>query len=146
MSKKTVLFVGDESEILKPVTRAMKEDFDVLSVSDGSSAWEVIKLFQIDYMIADMQMMSGLDLLEKMRDAGRKIITIVASGGDDSLIKKRWNEFGASAYIAKPYTVTSLKKMINTTKWQQKPTPGMVMNRYESSGAMGRVQDYSCTG
>jgi DNA-binding NtrC family response regulator len=120
MSKKTVLFVGDESEILKPVTRAMKEDFDVLTVSDGSSAWEVIKLFQIDYMVADMQMMSGLDLLEKMQYAGRKIITIAASGGDDSPIKKRWNEFGVSAYIAKPYTASNLKKMINSTKWQQK--------------------------
>ena len=121
MIRKTVLFVGDESEILKPVTRAMKRDFDVLTVSDGSSAWEVIKLFQIDYLIADIQVMSGLNLLEKMRDAGRKIITIVVSGGDDTLIKKRCNEFGVSAYIAKPYTVTNLKKMINTTKWQQKP-------------------------
>ncbi len=136
MGKKTVLFVDDEPAILESVERAMKKDFDVVTASDGSQAWEAIKLFKIDYLVTDVDMpvMSGFDLLEKMRDAGRHITTIVASGGDGRLVERRCNELGVSAYIAKPYAASKLKKMINN------------MKSYESSGAMGHVQDYSCSG
>ena len=122
MGKKTVLFVDDEPALLEAVERALKRDFDVLTASDGSQAWAAIRLFKIDCLVTDIDMpvMSGLDLLEKMHDADCHITTIVASGGVDDLIKKCCNEFNVSAYLAKPYTPSKLKDMINSMKCNQK--------------------------
>ncbi len=123
MYKKTVLFVGDEPAILKPVTRALKRDFVVLTVSEGRRAWGAIRLFKIDCLVTDLDMSlkSGFDLLEKIRDADMKVTTIVATEGDDQLIKKRCNGLGVSTYIAKPYTLGSIRKMIDVMKCCQDP-------------------------
>lgn len=115
MSKMTVLVTEDEPILLDSIAGGLKGDFIVLRAVNGRQAWEVLKRCKVDCLVTDIDMplMSGLELLEKVRDADYKIKKIVASGGNELLIKERCDELGVNGYLAKPYSVDALIEMIN---------------------------------
>ena len=91
MKKKTykVLFADDEywtREKMRSMIPWETYDLDFLEpAADGEDAWEKINNYQPDIFITDINMpfLSGVELLQRVRDKYPEIITFVISGYDD---------------------------------------------------------------
>lgn len=94
----------------------LKDEFHVLSVSNGKEAMEVLKTWQIDCLVAgiDMPVMNGIELVEKIRDAGYSINTIMSTGGNSLLIKERHEKLAVNGYIQKPYSMRTMVEMVRS--------------------------------
>jgi len=81
-----ILIVDDKLSILYAVEICLKKDFNIFTASNGLEAWDIIKVQEIHCMVTDIEMpvMNGIELIEKIREANYNIITIVASGNDDT--------------------------------------------------------------
>lgn len=114
-----VLLADDERIIREGIGKLVKwEDFGTeltFLAKDGLEAYEYIKENQVDILITDIRMpkLSGLDLIEKVREANNKIKIIVVSGFDDFEYARKSLEYGVMEYIVKPYDVDLLNKSIS---------------------------------
>lgn len=78
----TILLVDDERQVLDGIRHGV--DFqalgldEVLTARSGEEAREIIEKTRVDILITDIEMadLSGLELLEWIRDSGQKILTI----------------------------------------------------------------------
>ena len=77
---------------------------------------EVLKIWQIDCLVADIDLpvMNGIELVEKVRDAGYSINTIMSTGGSSLLIKERHEELAVNGYIQRPYSMRTMVEMIRS--------------------------------
>lgn len=103
------LFLGEKEEIS-----------EVRMVSDGISAYEMIKTFHPDAVILDIALpkMDGLTILDKLRtenEAGDTTFILVSSVSTDALVR-RASKLGASYFLMRPYPVESIYKRIIKTK------------------------------
>ena len=114
--KKVVLIADGEPGIEKSLALCLKDEFHVLSVPNGREAMEVLKTWQIDCLVADIDLpvMNGIELVEKVRDAGYSINTIMSTGGNSLLIKERHEELAVNGYIQRPYSMRTMVEMIRS--------------------------------
>ena len=114
--KKIILIAYDESGIEKSLALCLKDEFYVLSVPNEREAMEVLETWQIDCLVADIDVpvMNGIELVGKIRDAGYSINTIILTGGNSLLIKERNEELAVNGYIQKPYSMRTMVEMIRT--------------------------------
>lgn len=115
MDKKTVLVVEDDALMLHSVVLCLEKEFTVLEASDGKKAWNIAKERHIDCIVTDIEMpnMSGLELLDKLKENSHSAKAIVISGRNCPDTKKRSKELGASLYLLKPYSITELIECIH---------------------------------
>lgn len=69
---RTVLLVDDDSGTLAAWTEGcVQEGYNVLSASDGETAWNVLTTMHVDAVVSDLRMpgMSGGVLCERLREA-----------------------------------------------------------------------------
>lgn len=108
-TKKTILIVDDseiDREILKNI---LLEEFDVIDVSGGSKALELLKAdsdTKIDGMLIDIYMpvMDGFSLLSNLLRNGIRNIPIIMISADalkENILKAA--KFGVTAFIKKPF-------------------------------------------
>lgn len=116
MDKKTVLFVDDEAILLKSAGIYFKDKFNFLKAANGVEAWEVLKNWEVDCVVTDINMplMSGIELLEKMRSERNNTSVIVVTGNYDDQTIKRCRELGVKDLIYKPYLIKDLIQKINS--------------------------------
>lgn len=116
MSKRNILFVDDEQNILsglKRMLRSMRGDFEMFFTESGDSALEILANNSIDVVISDMRMpgMDGAELLAKVKEKHPHTIRIVLSGhADEEAIMKT---IGIThQYLSKPCDPDVLKGTI----------------------------------
>jgi len=117
MSKK--LLLADDSITIQKVVELILADegFEIKSVGDGEHAWDIIKEFMPDIVLADIEMpkMNGYQLCEKIKkDEGTGEIPVILLAGafepiDEDLLK----EVEADDYIVKPFESQELISKIN---------------------------------
>ncbi len=89
MSLKKVVIVEDEKWILKGIERLFKWDEYGFSVAfmttSPNEAFEYVKDHETDVLFTDVKMreMTGLELISRLKDAGREPICVVISGYDN---------------------------------------------------------------
>jgi DNA-binding response OmpR family regulator len=106
----TRLLVADDSEtvLLMLQRRLEMEGYDVVTATDGIEALEVLKegasddpdLILLDAM---MPKMSGLEVLEELRNSGSKIPVLMISAHLDAQGPDRMRKLGATDCIPKPF-------------------------------------------
>jgi response regulator RpfG family c-di-GMP phosphodiesterase len=108
-----ILVVDDSSTIRSVVTKALKNaGFHVLSAENGYQAMEIMKDQQPDLILSDIEMpvMSGIDLC-RLVHKNAKLTTIpyvVMSTKSDRAIMRQMLQWGAIAYLTKPFNVEQL--------------------------------------
>lgn len=108
----TLLVVDDIEEQLEIAKNMLTRlGYHVLTAPGGAEALEIIKNTEIDLVILDMIMPSGLDGLETYREMirirpGQK--AIITSGFSESDRVRKLQQLGAGKYLAKPYTLEQL--------------------------------------
>ncbi len=106
-----ILLVDDEPSILSVLCTVLQaEDYDVVPVSDGEKAMELIESETFDLVISDIRMtpVNGIEILKKVH--GQKpdtaIIMLTAYGSVETAIEAL--KLGAFDYVTKPFKVDEL--------------------------------------
>ena len=101
-----MIAIVDDDDAVRDSLKALLESLG-FEVKDFNSAREFLAERKVDAsgcLLLDLHMpvMSGIDLLEHMRDNGPQLPTIVITGRSDGFLKERALRSGARAFIDKP--------------------------------------------
>lgn len=112
---KRILFVDDETQILRSITRLfMDTEYEVLTAESGADALDLLEAEQVDVIVSDMKMpkMTGYELLNQVKKRYPNIVRIILSGfSDERIVFDALQKNIAKLYILKPWENTVL---INT--------------------------------
>ncbi|MBE0497886.1 MAG: response regulator [Campylobacterales bacterium] len=109
-SRQTLLVVDDSHFIRNHLELLLSSrGFLVLSAADGKEAYELMKKYPIDALIADLEMpvMDGFGLIAKVRrnEAFKNIPVMILTGSNDSNKIAKVIKHGVKDLIRKPYIV-----------------------------------------
>ncbi len=82
----TILFVDDEERMLKAVTRSLiDEEYEIIIATSGKEALEILEKKEVHVLVTDVRMpeMSGLELLDIVKEKYPQIVSLVLSGDSD---------------------------------------------------------------
>ncbi len=113
----TVLFVDDEVNILQSIRRGLiDEEFKALFASSGAGAIAMMEQERVDVIVTDMRMpaMTGLDLLQIIKERWPNTIKIVLSGYTQlSQILATINQVDIFKFLTKPWQIEELMHMVH---------------------------------
>ena len=113
MSKKKILIIDDEKSIRFIIENTLKQEFDVISMSNGQEGLNYMETGNFpDMIICDLNMpeMDGFEFLEKIKTSGffDDIPIMILSGREWSKDKIKCFELGAEDYVIKPFNPNEL--------------------------------------
>ncbi len=123
-SKITLLIVDDESEIRSGLRTIIPwQEYSVSLIgcaSSGVEALDMIRYYEPDIVITDIQMpgMSGLDLIERVRQEQFDCSFVILSGYDDFQYAKTAIRHGVDDYLLKPVSIQELTDLVKKLKEQ----------------------------
>ena len=100
-----VLLVEDDFAFRRSVTAYLEDSgFQVIEADDGVQALEILNQRSPDIIISDLRMprMSGLELLEALKEWPGAAPVIMISGTADKVLLAETTLSGAAAYLTKP--------------------------------------------
>src|SRR3972149_12241485 len=104
---KTILVVDDELSVLESFRMILKENYRILTATDGAKALETLRNECVNVVILDIMLpgMSGLEVLHKIKKAykGVEVIMVTAVKALKTAIEAM--KLGASDYIIKPFDI-----------------------------------------
>jgi len=117
-SNKNILIVDDDISLGEVLLQALKytdRTYDVRLARDADEALALISRHHFDLVITDIKMagLSGLQLLEALRQVAPDVQTIVMTAFDSTDIEDRARSLGVYAYIAKPFAVQEFRALVN---------------------------------
>lgn len=119
-----VIVVEDEDRIREGITGLLgmlEGDFEAAGEAEnGTAGLELIKREKPDIVITDIRMpdMSGLEMLEKMREYGIQSKVIVLSAYSEFEYARQAIRLGVTEYLLKPVPVDDFSRAMNTIKVQ----------------------------
>ena len=114
MDKKTVLVVDAKAEILEELVFSLKKYFRVLKASSGEEAWDLLRIWKVDCLVADMDMpeIKGMKLLEMMQAASYRSQAIVMTGNYSKESKMSFKALGVNEFFFQPFSGRELRERI----------------------------------
>jgi CheY-like chemotaxis protein len=114
---KKVLIVDDEEILTWIMSKTLSKDrkkYEVLVANDCNKALEVMGSVPVDLVITDIRMpgMSGLDLLEQIRERHPETKVIIMTAYGNPEVQKEANERGCLQYLEKPFKIEDLRNLI----------------------------------
>ncbi len=100
------VYVVDDDERLRPALRRMLEGagFDVQAYADGKPFLAAVTPDSRGCLVIDQALpgMTGLQVLEQMRQRGLRLPFILLTGSGNRVIESKAKALGAFAYLEKP--------------------------------------------
>jgi len=112
-----ILVVDDEADLVVTYRRLFgRQGYDVESASTRAGGLALIDSAPPDLVIADLELPDGdgLDLVRAARTAPTSSRVIVVSGCPSSGAREEALEAGASAFVAKPFSVGALGDLVRS--------------------------------
>lgn len=132
-----ILIAEDTSDMLDFISSVFKGKHTVYKASNGKEALEILYRHEIDIIISDISMpvMNGFELLQEIRKndifCHIPVIMLTVESALESRIKGL--EYGADAYIEKPFSTTHLSatvdNLISRRNAMQKRYAGTPLNQ-----------------
>lgn len=118
-SKKLILVVDDDENLLGVITKYLKELLtggEIFGAISGEDALEIIKKHEIDLMITDVFMpgLTGFDLLIEAKKRIPSIKVIMMTGYSTPELHKEAFEKGSVGYIEKPFQNEELLRFVSS--------------------------------
>lgn len=113
-----ILFVEDEKAIRENYVAYLKMFFnEVIEAEDGEKAYKLYKSEKPDILIVDINIpkLSGLDLLEKIRETDHNTKAIVLTAYTDKTFLLKAISLQLTKYLVKPVSRKDLKDALETT-------------------------------
>lgn len=112
----TILIVEDNTELRHHIRNELNSSYNVLTARNGKLAYDTILKMDVDLIISDIMMpeMDGRELCQKVRNniATSHIPIILLTALNSMEDKIEGLEYGADAYIEKPFDIEHLKVRI----------------------------------
>lgn len=111
--KKTILVADDSPIIRKLITFSLTiKGYEIIGVSDGMEALEILQRENIDLLITDLNMpnVDGFELIKAVRendDLKNTPIIVLSNLSETDDIEKAL-QFGADSYLIKPFDQKSI--------------------------------------
>jgi len=110
-----LLLIDDEEIVLDSCTEILRgEPYDVATASDGTRGLERVREFRPDLVVVDLKMpgLSGLEVLERIRDADPAIVPIVITGYATVSSAVEAMKRGAYDFLPKPFTPEEFRLIV----------------------------------
>ncbi|WP_163576899.1 sigma-54-dependent transcriptional regulator [Halomonas faecis] len=107
----TVLLVDDETRVLESLTRALDEDFQVITAESAEQGLDVLAAEFVQVVLCDQRMpgMSGVEFLSRVREGWPEVVRIIISGySDPDDMLEAINRAGIYQFIHKPWRPENL--------------------------------------
>jgi len=116
----TILLVDDDPLVLDIASEMLAQlGFQVLTASNGREGLKVFRIHsdEITCVILDLTMpvMGGEETFRELRSLRSDVRVILSSGYNQQDVTQRFVGRGLSGFIQKPYTVASLRSVLNRT-------------------------------
>ncbi len=112
--KGTLLIVDDEEAPRKSLELIFKNDYHILSASDGPTAIKLAQENRVDVAVSDIRMagMSGIEVLERLKfvDPGIEVVMLTAFETTDTI--RQALKLRACDYLNKPFDVSALRSAV----------------------------------
>ena len=113
-----ILCADDEQVLLEMMTEFLhRMEHTVVTALDGQQALDAIMQEPdgFDLLISDERMpgVSGMELVERLREQGCGIPIILISGHNDAEMNRKALEYGVIDVLAKPFSLASLKTALD---------------------------------
>lgn len=121
-----ILYVDDDAPLRGLLADALQAaGFHVDVAGDGQAGWEALQRRGYDLLITDhaMPSISGMDLIRRLRSAGRTMPVILASGGVEEAEAERLEWLWISATLRKPFTPSALLETVHRVLCAAAPVP-----------------------
>ena len=119
-SKKTILLVDDETDIISILTLLYEDKYNILTATSGNKAFQIFKENHIDLILTDYQMEdgSGEDLAKLLLDYEKKPAPhLLLMTGNPQYANQSLEKLNFSSIFLKPLDIESLETVIhNFTK------------------------------
>ena len=117
MTEKKVLVVDDEIHIVHVVAIKLRNNgFKVITAANGAEAFDLVCEEKPDIIVTDFQMpvMTGLELVEKLRDdqQTRDIPVIMLTARGFAVADERKEDLQISQFLSKPFSPKELLRSI----------------------------------
>jgi len=115
LRKTKILVVDDEKDICDVVRSFLeKRGYAVLTASDKEEALRLFRMEAPAVMLLDIRLQdaSGLDILKEVKEQDPQTRVLMLTGLKDEENIRRAKELGADDYIAKPFTMEFLEKVV----------------------------------
>ncbi len=128
----TLLIVDDEDSPREAVMYVFKDDYHVLTASDGPSAIRLAQSKKIDVAILDIRMegMSGLEVLERLKYVNPAIEVIMLSAFETTDLIRQALRLRACDYISKPFELANMRAAV-ANAMQRHTLEGEIHNNAE---------------
>ena len=112
--KARILVVDDEEVVVHSCMRILRDDYAVQSVQDGFAALKKSGDEVFDVMVVDVMMpgMSGLELLQQVKELHPEIDIIMVTGLSEIQTAVKAMKLGAFDYLSKPFDPDELKLVV----------------------------------
>jgi DNA-binding NtrC family response regulator len=123
MNKPKILVVDNDKDMCWLIASILKEEgLGVDIAHDVKSALTKINRHQYQVMVLDYKLsgMSGLTVLEKVHQIKSSIVTIMISAFGSESVRAKAKEFGAYAFLDKPFNINRLKRSVKKALAEQK--------------------------
>lgn len=119
-----LLIVEDEADLRNYLKESLSHIYNVVTASNGAEAYEVIKKYNPDMVISDLQMpvMDGFELCAKIKstfETSHIPVILLTVVNEKSYVEKGLT-IGADDYIGKPFDLKLLKVKIENIIWNRK--------------------------
>ena len=116
LNRKRILAVDDAVIILRRITNALEEYYDVVTVSSGTRALKYLEKEKPDLILLDIRMMpkDGFETLQEIRamEDRSDIPVIMLTGVEDKTYVIEGIKLGICDYILKPFSPADLLERI----------------------------------
>ena len=108
------LLIDDEPLTTQALRKVVEENFPAIEIisetTNGYKAWDLITSQVPDIIVSDicMPVLNGLELIEKIREAGLPIKVILVTAYSEFEYAKKAIQLGASGYLLKPFIQSEL--------------------------------------
>lgn len=112
-----ILIVDDEENVLFLIKKAFVGHCEVLTAADGEAGLELIKKEKPSMVFLDISMpgMSGLRVLELIKDTGHSPVVWMLTGNEDLETAALTLKSGASGYLTKPFEIEQVRAVVLNT-------------------------------
>lgn len=110
------VLVADDEAAIRQITVLLLRSagYTVIGVEDGEAAWEALKREYFDLVVTDHSMprLSGLELLERLRNSGMDTPVIMVSGTMPAEEMSRHPWLHLNHHLTKPYSSAELLRCV----------------------------------
>ncbi len=110
---KKILIIDDEKNIRNTLSKTLtSEDYEVETAINGEEGISKVKETDYDLILLDFKLpgISGMEVLEKIKDYGAAVIMITGYGSVDTAVEAM--KLGAIDYLQKPFSPSEIRELV----------------------------------